>query len=206
MIHVHSKRFVPVLSVCSKQHYDNICMIRRRRNLFDCNAGRLDWQCMGRLGQLHCLSFACFRERVGSPGRNSQNTCGLIMLVFVLVFHQEAIKIALKSKTHVKILLPSNTSLDNDLGVQAPTGFWDPAGFTADGSVEDFKRRRQTELKHGRISMLATMGYITPEQLGKLCKTRVTSRLRRLQSTNANVQHDVCCILPNAHGCDEVVF
>ena len=46
--------------------------------------------------------------------------------------------------------------------------FWDPAGFTADGSVEDFKRRRQTELKHGRISMLATMGYITPEPLA--CK------------------------------------
>ena len=45
--------------------------------------------------------------------------------------------------------------------------FWDPAGFTADGSVENFKRRRQTELKHGRISMLATMGYITPEQLVK---------------------------------------
>ncbi|CAK9085174.1 unnamed protein product, partial [Durusdinium trenchii] len=40
--------------------------------------------------------------------------------------------------------------------------FWDPAGFTADGSVENFQRRRQTELKHGRISMLATMGYITP--------------------------------------------
>ena len=64
----------PVLSVCSKQRYDNICMIRRK-SLFDCNAGRLDWQCMGRLGQLHCLSFACLRERVGSPGRNSQNTC-----------------------------------------------------------------------------------------------------------------------------------
>ena len=57
------------------------------------------------------------------------------------------------------------TAFENELGVQAPTGFWDPAGFTADGSVENFKRRRQTELKHGRISMLATMGYITPEQL-----------------------------------------
>ena len=40
------------------------------------------------------------------------------------------------------------------------TNFWDPAGFTADGSVENFKRRRQTELKHGRISMLATMGSL----------------------------------------------
>ena len=37
---------------------------------------------------------------------------------------------------------------------QAPVGFWDPAGFTADGSTENFARRRQTELKHGRISML----------------------------------------------------
>ena len=39
--------------------------------------------------------------------------------------------------------------------MQAPVGFWDPAGFTADGSTENFARRRQTELKHGRISMLA---------------------------------------------------
>ncbi|CAJ1418305.1 unnamed protein product [Effrenium voratum] len=58
-------------------------------------------------------------------------------------------------------------SFENELGVQAPVGFWDPAGFTADGSTENFARRRQTELKHGRISMLATMGYITPEITGK---------------------------------------
>ncbi|CAJ1455841.1 unnamed protein product [Effrenium voratum] len=59
-------------------------------------------------------------------------------------------------------------AFENELGVQAPVGFWDPAGFTADGSTENFARRRQTELKHGRISMLATMGYITPEITGKL--------------------------------------
>ena len=41
------------------------------------------------------------------------------------------------------------------------------AGRTADGNVETFARRRATELKHGRISMLATMGYITPEITGK---------------------------------------
>merc|ERR1712008_566096 len=46
-------------------------------------------------------------------------------------------------------------------------GFWDPLGLAADGNVETFKRRRETELKHGRISMLATMGYITPELVGK---------------------------------------
>merc|ERR1719327_1423836 len=58
-------------------------------------------------------------------------------------------------------------AFESELGVQDPVGFWDPAGFTADGSTENFARRRQTELKHGRISMLATMGYITPEITGK---------------------------------------
>merc|ERR1712054_270150 len=59
-------------------------------------------------------------------------------------------------------------AFENELGVQAPVGFWDPAGFTADGSVENFARRRQTEIKHSRISMLACMGYLTPEITGKL--------------------------------------
>merc|ERR1712183_130427 len=58
-------------------------------------------------------------------------------------------------------------AFESELGVQDPVGFWDPAGFTKDGDTEAFARRRQTELKHGRVSMLATMGYITPEITGK---------------------------------------
>jgi light-harvesting complex I chlorophyll a/b binding protein 1 len=58
-------------------------------------------------------------------------------------------------------------AFENELGVQAPVGYWDPVGLAADGNSETFKRRRQTELKHGRIAMLATMGYITPEVAGK---------------------------------------
>merc|ERR1712048_1022937 len=51
-------------------------------------------------------------------------------------------------------------AFENELGVQAPLGFWDPAGFTADGDEKSFNRRREVEIKHGRVSMLATMGYI----------------------------------------------
>merc|ERR1719387_859607 len=58
-------------------------------------------------------------------------------------------------------------AFENELGVQPPAGFWDPLGFTKDGDAAAFKRRRETEIKHGRISMLATMGYITPEVAGK---------------------------------------
>jgi len=58
-------------------------------------------------------------------------------------------------------------AFENELGVQAPVGFWDPLGLAKDGDVDSFKRRRETEIKHGRISMLAAMGYITPEVAGK---------------------------------------
>merc|ERR1712186_282483 len=54
-------------------------------------------------------------------------------------------------------------AFENELGVQAPVGFWDPAGFAAEGSADDFRRRRETEIKHGRVSMIACLGYITPE-------------------------------------------
>jgi len=58
-------------------------------------------------------------------------------------------------------------AFEGELGVQAPVGFWDPLGLSADGDSVAFKRRRVTEIKHGRISMLACMGYITPELVGK---------------------------------------
>jgi hypothetical protein len=61
----------------------------------------------------------------------------------------------------------SMSAFEGELGVQAPVGFWDPAGLSSDGDVATFKRRRSIEIKHGRISMLATMGYITPEVVGR---------------------------------------
>eukprot|EP00972_Heterocapsa_arctica_P033393 4916034-Heterocapsa_arctica.AAC.1 len=36
-------------------------------------------------------------------------------------------------------------------------------GFCQDGDVKDFKRPRETELKHGRVTMRTAMGFITPE-------------------------------------------
>merc|ERR1719277_2594812 len=50
-----------------------------------------------------------------------------------------------------------------ELGVQEPVGFWDPLGFCADNDEAAFKRRRSVEIKHGRICMIASIGYIVPE-------------------------------------------
>merc|ERR1712039_585432 len=54
-------------------------------------------------------------------------------------------------------------AFENETGVQAPVGFWDPLGLSSSGLVSEFNRRREVELKHGRISMAATIGYIVPE-------------------------------------------
>jgi len=54
-------------------------------------------------------------------------------------------------------------AFETELGVQAPVGFWDPAGLSKDGDVETFTRRRVTEIKHGRVAMWAMLGYIVPE-------------------------------------------
>ena len=50
-----------------------------------------------------------------------------------------------------------------EAGVQDPVGCWDPLGRAADKEEATFQRRRAVEIKHGRIAMYATMGYIVPE-------------------------------------------
>lgn len=57
----------------------------------------------------------------------------------------------------------SLSAFENELGAQAPLGFYDPLGLVADGDTDKFNRLRYVELKHGRISMLAVLGYIVQE-------------------------------------------
>merc|ERR1711933_344579 len=52
------------------------------------------------------------------------------------------------------------SAFENELGVQAPLGFFDPLGLLDDADQERFARLRYVEIKHGRISMLAFLGQI----------------------------------------------
>jgi hypothetical protein len=51
-------------------------------------------------------------------------------------------------------------------GVCNPTGFWDPLGFTSSPtfSVSEAKRFREAEVTHGRVAMLATIGWVLAEE------------------------------------------
>merc|ERR1719162_2661660 len=53
-----------------------------------------------------------------------------------------------------------NMAFENELGAQAPLGFWDPLNMVTDADQETFDRLRYTEIKHGRICMLGVVGYL----------------------------------------------
>ena len=52
---------------------------------------------------------------------------------------------------------------EDELGVLPPVGFWDPLGLSKTADAEKFRRWRAVELKHGRISMAAVVGYLVQE-------------------------------------------
>merc|ERR1711869_103847 len=92
---------------------------------------------------------------------------GLAMVAIIGMFFQDGLTGSAWGSWSLGTASPLR-AFESELGVQEPVGFWDPLGFTADGDVASFQRRRSVELKHGRICMLATMGYITPEITGKI--------------------------------------
>ena len=53
-------------------------------------------------------------------------------------------------------------------GVTAPLGFWDPLGFSQTASEGKVKFYREVELKHSRVAMLASVGFLVGEQFHPL--------------------------------------
>jgi hypothetical protein len=48
-------------------------------------------------------------------------------------------------------------------GALAPVGLFDPLGFAAKADEATLKRYREAELTHGRVAMLATLGFLVGE-------------------------------------------
>ena len=48
-------------------------------------------------------------------------------------------------------------------GAVSPLGFFDPLGFTKDMELNGVKRFREAEIMHGRVAMMATVGYLVGE-------------------------------------------
>src|SRR6056300_1357483 len=54
-------------------------------------------------------------------------------------------------------------SVDTIPGAIEPTGLFDPLGFAEKADEATLKRYREAELTHGRVAMLATVGFLVGE-------------------------------------------
>merc|ERR550525_394098 len=45
-------------------------------------------------------------------------------------------------------------------GALPPLGFFDPAGFSKVGDAQGFRNLRAAEIKHGRVAMMAALGFV----------------------------------------------
>merc|ERR1719217_1032339 len=77
------------------------------------------------------------------------------------IFYVPVSKVPARSATQL-----AASDYSQELGAQAPAGFWDPLGISDGISQEQFDRYREVEQKHGRIAMIATIGYVFPEKIG----------------------------------------
>jgi len=59
-------------------------------------------------------------------------------------------------------------------GALAPVGEFDPLNFLEDLPVQEIKRYREAEVTHGRVSMLACIGYLVAEKFHPLFNGEVT--------------------------------
>jgi len=59
-----------------------------------------------------------------------------------------------------KYVTRRKASYEDEIGVTAPLGFFDPLGLLKNADAARFNRLRFVELKHGRISMLAIVGHM----------------------------------------------
>ena len=59
-------------------------------------------------------------------------------------------------------------------GALAPVGEFDPLNFLEDLPIQEIKRYREAEITHGRVSMLATTGYLVAENFHPLFNGDVT--------------------------------
>merc|ERR1719446_1805241 len=64
--------------------------------------------------------------------------------------------------------MDGNFDIKQLAGVTDPVGFFDPVGFTTDKSEGKVRFYREVELKHGRLGMLAALGFLAGENFHPL--------------------------------------
>ena len=64
-----------------------------------------------------------------------------------------------------EVVSESTLSIDTLPGAIAPVRFFDPLGFVEKADANTLKRYREAEVTHGRVAMLATIGFLVGKKV-----------------------------------------
>lgn len=73
--------------------------------------------------------------------------------------------VAFAPVSNVKSSSALKASVEGMPGVLAPVGLFDPLGFAEKADANTLKRYREAEITHGRVAMLAVVGFLVGEKV-----------------------------------------
>jgi len=100
---------------------------------------------------------------VGSSGSGSAPVAGLSVAGVLVLAAAAAGARTRKAKAPLRAATPPPFNPSEQLGAMAPLGFFDPAGFSKVGDEEGFNNLRAAEIKHGRVAMMAALGFVAQQ-------------------------------------------
>jgi len=96
-------------------------------------------------------------------------------LILVIMMATSSSSFLLHSSKHIQTKL---NLVRKDLGVTPPLNFFDPLGLSQNKSDNEFTRIQESELKHGRLAMLASIGYFVQDFYHPLLKEDLPSLIQ----------------------------
>jgi len=92
------------------------------------------------------------------------------MIAQELASHEKLFMLSVMGKKSGKEAFDGEAFAQTLPGALPPLGFWDPLGFCSADDVTEGKIRfyREVELKHGRVGMLAALGFLVGENFHPL--------------------------------------
>jgi hypothetical protein len=125
------------------------------------------------------LTLACLASVAArSPSLESSEVAQAENLASLLLMRQPALKMRVNKNVNVANRGPvmaakrapaaKTFDLKELAGVTEPLGFFDPVGFSEDISEGRARYYREVELKHGRLGMLAALGFLVGENFHPL--------------------------------------
>lgn len=81
-------------------------------------------------------------------------------VIFVSIVASAAAFAPAQQASRSSALAEKNQAYAGEVGVVAPLGLYDPFNLLDNADKDRFDHLRAVELKHGRVSMLAVVGYL----------------------------------------------